>query len=245
MHDTSYDLGRRFLRAYVVRPASVIIELGAADLNGSLRPHMPPDAFYLALDIAASPGVDLVVAPGKPLPLTDGVADIVISTSQFEHDDFFWVTYLECLRLLKPSGVFYLYAPSNGWYHRYPNDNWRFYPDAGHALVRWGRANGYEASLVESFVRPRHGDVWNDFCAVFARAPFDMDTQRLLCDEVDGWNVWRPGAIAAANEEPASEDMKIIAALRAENAALADRLAALAPGPAGEGPRAALTGGHT
>ena len=38
--------------------------------------------------------------------------DIVVSISTFEHTEFFWETFLEILRVLKPNGLFFLNAPS-------------------------------------------------------------------------------------------------------------------------------------
>jgi SAM-dependent methyltransferase len=69
------------------------------------------------------------------LPFADGSVDVVLSSSCFEHSEFFWLLFLEILRVLRPEGLFYLNAPSNGPFHRYPVDCWRFYPDSGNALV--------------------------------------------------------------------------------------------------------------
>lgn len=44
------------------------------------------------------------------------------------------MTFLEYARVIKPGGMIYINAPSNGDYHRYPDDNWRFYPDCGRVL---------------------------------------------------------------------------------------------------------------
>ena len=55
-------------------------------------------------------------------------------------------------RILRPGGLLYINVPSNGDFHRYPLDCWRFYPDAGVALVRWAGRRGIEIELVESFI---------------------------------------------------------------------------------------------
>lgn len=81
----------------------------------------------------------------------------------------FWLLFLEILRILKPKGLFYLNAPSNGAFHRFPVDCWRFYPDSGNALVTWARRNGYDPIMLESFVTPQDRDVWNDFIAIFVK----------------------------------------------------------------------------
>ena len=61
----------------------------------------------------------------------------------------------EALRVLKPTGLLYINAPSNGAYHRYPVDCWRFYPDSGVALQNWGNRSGYECALLEFFIGVR------------------------------------------------------------------------------------------
>ena len=114
---------------------------------------------------APTPVADLDLAAAGP----DASADVVVSSSCFEHVEFFWVMFNEVLRVLKPAGLFYLNAPSNGDYHRYPVDCWRFYPDAAMALVRWGQRSGYRPALLESFTTYQRLDVWNDSVAVFLK----------------------------------------------------------------------------
>lgn len=81
----------------------------------------------------------------------------------------FWVLFLDILRVLKPHGLFYLNVPSNGDFHRYPVDCWRFYPDSGNALVAWARRNGLRPALLESYTSDQADDQWNDFVAVFLK----------------------------------------------------------------------------
>lgn len=59
--------------------------------------------------------------------------------------------------------------PSNGDFHRYPVDCWRFYPDSGRALVAWAKRSGLDVSLLESYTSTQNGDQWNDFVAVFLK----------------------------------------------------------------------------
>ena len=59
--------------------------------------------------------------------------------------------------------------PSNGPFHRYPVDCWRFYPDSGVALQNWARRNGVQATMLESFTGPQNSGTWNDFVAVFVK----------------------------------------------------------------------------
>jgi hypothetical protein len=48
-------------------------------------------------------------------------------------------------------------------------DCWRFYPDAGVALVNWARRSGYQPILLESFTTLQRQDIWNDFVSVYVK----------------------------------------------------------------------------
>ena len=92
---------------------------------------------------------------------------MIISISTFEHTEFFWLTYLEILRVLKPSGLFFLNVPSNSKFHRHSTDNWRFYPDSSLALKKWGLKNGYNPEVLEHYTNFETGrDIWNDYVSI-------------------------------------------------------------------------------
>lgn len=165
MHDTAHAIGRKFVELYAPSEPFLVIEVGSQDVNGTLRTTLPPQASYWGIDLVPCKNVD-VVAMGSALPVASATADIVLASSVIEHDMAFWMTVLELCRITKPGGYIYLSAPSNGAVHRYPQDCWRFYPDAGPALVAWARRNGCDVSLVEAFTAARAGDQWNDFVAV-------------------------------------------------------------------------------
>ena len=119
------------------------------DLNGSLRDIAPKAATYTGADLAPGNGVDIVIEDPNILPFPQDSFDAIVSSSCFEHDQMFWLTFLELGRVLKPGGYAYINVPSNGEYHRHPEDCWRFYPDAGAALEKWGRKNNLDLTLVE------------------------------------------------------------------------------------------------
>ena len=141
----------------------VIVDVGAQDVNGSLRAVAPKNNSYIGVDFEKGNGVDIVISDPYCLPQDDESVDVVVSSSCLEHSEFFWLSFNEMLRILKPSGLLYLNVPSNGDYHRYPVDCWRFFPDSGIALQNWGRRSGYDCSLLESFVGVRKKDVWHDY----------------------------------------------------------------------------------
>lgn len=172
MHPTAMYNGKLFFDTYAVRLGSgSVVDIGAQDVNGSLRSVCPAALHYTGVDFVPGKGVDVVLDDPYRLPFADASVDVVVSSSCFEHAELFWVLFLEILRVLKEPGLFYLNAPSNGAFHRYPVDCWRFYPDSGNALVKWAGRNGIDACLLESYISRQNGDIWNDFVAVFLKGP--------------------------------------------------------------------------
>ena len=170
MHPSAHDNGRLFFDTYLgAGEALTVLDIGAQDVNGSLRDCAPTGCHYIGVDFAPGRGVDVVLDDPYQLPFADQSIDAVVSSSCFEHVEMFWLSFNEVLRVLKPQGLFYLNAPSNGDFHRYPVDCWRFYPDAGVALVRWGVRSGFRPALLESFTAYQKQDVWSDFVAVFVK----------------------------------------------------------------------------
>lgn len=176
--------------------------------------------------MAAGKGVDMIVDPGKPLPFKDNTFDLVLATSVFEHDPAFWMTFLELSRVLKDGGHFYMNAPSNGQVHRYPEDHWRFYPDCGAALERWAASQEVSMLLIESFIAPRKGDMWNDFVAVFRKgAAAGSLSGRFLHTHFHGINVYTMGATQLLRERKNTQDMDLIEAAQERACRLEAQLA--------------------
>lgn len=178
MHPSAMTLGALFFECYLSDAAGkTVVDLGSRDVNGSLRQACPVTASYIGVDFEAGAGVDVVLQDPYQLPFADASVDVVVCSSVFEHSQFYWVVFLELMRILKPEGLLYLNVPSNGYIHRYPVDCWRFYPDAGSALVAWGTRNGYTPALLESFIANKSAgtlerepaSAWNDFVGVFVK----------------------------------------------------------------------------
>ena len=137
MHDTALIAGMSLSQTYG-QEGMVVIDIGGKNVNGSLRDFFTSRGMtFISIDMEAHPSVDIVVQPGERLPFEDGSVDLVVSTSCFEHDPCFWLTFREMTRIVKLGGAIYVNAPSGGQYHKYPGDNWRFYSDAGQALAYW------------------------------------------------------------------------------------------------------------
>lgn len=225
MHNSCILNAKRFFDAYGAEIRSVggtinVIEIGSQDVNGSIRPCSPIDFKYIGVDFVHGNGVDVVLNDPYKLPFDDSSVDVCLSNSCFEHSEFFWVLYLEIMRVLKPTGLFYLNAPSNGMFHRYPVDCWRFYPDSGHALVKWANRNGIDACLLESYISHQYSgqldDMWNDFVAVFLKSKkFSPIFKNRIVDKIDnfenGWTSRSPTTII--NHKQLMEDRRKISGI--------------------------------
>jgi SAM-dependent methyltransferase len=169
MHKTAYDNALKFYNNYCHNGIEnkVVLDVGSYDVNGCLKPIFSKAAKYTGLDQQAGPNVDLV-SSSHHISLPDNSVDIVVSSSCFEHDNMFWLTFCEICRVCRPGGYIYINAPSNGPYHGYPVDNWRFYADAWKALENWSVESGVAVKLLDSYVDPDNGsDIWRDSVGIY------------------------------------------------------------------------------
>lgn len=212
MHPTAMNNCKLFFDAYsknFENQSSVkIVEIGSQDVNGSLRSVAPRNFEYVGVDFVEGKGVDVVLDSPYSLPFESGSVDIVLSSSCFEHSEMFWLVFLEIMRILKPTGLFYMNAPSNGPFHRYPVDCWRFYPDSGSALVSWAKVNDINAALLESYISNQQLDHWNDFVGVFLKDEHEISKYptRILDSFQDFKNGKKYGAEGFIKHSDSPED---------------------------------------
>jgi SAM-dependent methyltransferase len=172
MHTSALKNAEYFFQTYVQhmpKEGIKLVEIGSQDLGGSVRDVCPKYIDYKGVDFVEGKSVDVVLEDPYTLPFEKESFDITISSSCLEHSEFFWLSFLEMLRVTKEDGLIYLNVPSNSAYHRHPVDCWRFYPDSGAALVNWGLRNGYKCELLESYTSNQGEGTWNDFVAVIAK----------------------------------------------------------------------------
>lgn len=136
-----------FVRHALVRPAGKVLDIGASGKRAWYRDIWQDGGWtYDGLDMADRPNVDIVLDDPWKFPLEDDSYDAVISGQMLEHNEFFWLTFLEMARVLKMGGLMIHIAPSRGMEHRDPQDCWRFYRDGMDALAKWSGLDVLEAT---------------------------------------------------------------------------------------------------
>lgn len=170
-------------------PNKVVLDIGGRNVNGSLRKFFEDAGMkYICVDMEEDSSVDIVVKPGVALPFENASIDLIVSTSCFEHDPCFWITFKEMTRVTKVGGFIYVNAPTNGVYHCFPGDNWRFYSDAGQALSYWSSYKFsdetiFPAKVIETFHILPKNDIWTDFVCVWERSE-ELQTSIVVSEDV-------------------------------------------------------------
>ncbi len=148
MHEEAKHYMRdAFERHAQSRPPGRVLDVGAGRKVGFHRRLWEAGGWtYHGLDFAEGPNVDTILDDPWIFPLDDDSYDAVISGQMLEHNEFFWLTFLEMARVLKRGGLMVHVAPSRGIEHRDPQDCWRFYRDGMEALAKWAGLDCVEAT---------------------------------------------------------------------------------------------------
>lgn len=219
MHDTSFENLELFSKTYLSSKTS----LKVIDVGSRLRTpekivewkKILGDVDYIGVDLVSGENVDIILKNPYEYPFEDESIDVIIANSIFEHSEFFWQLFLELVRILKPNGLLYINAPSNGDFHRGPFnqdvlvDVYRFYPDSGKALQKWGNYSGFkDLILLESYIFNRRSKNWNDFVSVFLKNKnYAKDFQdRIIENTSHFYNGYSFGKKSILNYQELTED---------------------------------------
>lgn len=206
MHSSAYNHMKSKIEKYLVpgKPYD-IVEIGSRVVDGQNLNHFALlkdyRCKYIGIDIKEGVNVDIVMRDPYGFPLDSASCDVVISGQVFEHIPFFWVTFLEMARILKPNGYIFLTVPSRGHVHasKQEFDCWRFYPDSMRAL---GAFAGLDLLEVHTDFPPRvpqgraydytkiaPNQYWGDTVAAF-RAPEKRSSRD---EETEAMVAWANG----------------------------------------------------
>jgi len=90
MHASALQSASEFFTKYP-REAATVVQIGSQNVNGSLLRRSPKHYVYVGLDYAPAKGVDIVLEDEYSFPLSENYADIVVTSSRFEHAEMFWL----------------------------------------------------------------------------------------------------------------------------------------------------------
>lgn len=198
MHQSSLDNLRECYRRHIAQTSFEqksnikILDIGGANVNGSFADVFTNENMqYIAADMVAGDGVDVVLDDPYVLPYADGEIDIVLSGQMIEHCAFFWKSFAEMVRVVSKDGFIILIAPSDGPIHDYPVDCYRFYPDSYDALAQWT-----DCTLLDRWLD--HRGLWKDLVGVFRR---NDATQHSIIDNTYSDSVV-PSLISSLDRQP-------------------------------------------
>ena len=145
-----------------------VLDVGSLDVNGSYRNLFDADFwFYDGLDMEHGENVDFVpIDPYDWTELKSNTYDLVISGQALEHIEFPWKTFENIERVLKPSALCCIIAPSSGPEHKHPVDCWRFYPDGMNALSKHANLETLSCTINEQKTADNSFELWKDLVLV-------------------------------------------------------------------------------
>lgn len=156
-----------------------VIEVGAYDVNGTVRPiieeHGPTS--YLGVDISEGPGVDLVANVGDLPDMFAHGFDVVVSTEMLEHVEDWRAALRALILLVREGGHLVISTRAPGFpYHPFPIDMWRYPPPLMRELLEWAGltvescVDDWEQSGVFAVARFDPPETFNDFRAIHRRS---------------------------------------------------------------------------
>jgi SAM-dependent methyltransferase len=143
-----------------------ILDLGSQIVDKSHKSYKSLCAenwHYDGCDIESGTNVNVVMSGPYTIPKPDDYYDVIISGQAFEHIEFFWMTFLELARILKPGGLMCVIAPGTGPVHNCPIDCWRYHPDGMKAICKWINFELIDADM-------NLGNYWWD-CTLIMKKP--------------------------------------------------------------------------
>jgi SAM-dependent methyltransferase len=128
----------------LIKPRGPVIEIGSRQVQGlpmaDLRPLFP-GAEYVGCDMEPGPGVDRIERL-EALSFADGWAAVVLCLNVLEHAWEFQKGVGEIIRVTAPGGVALVTTAFGFDIHGFPDDYWRFTPQALARLL-----GGFESLL--------------------------------------------------------------------------------------------------
>jgi SAM-dependent methyltransferase len=116
-------------------------------------------------DLSGNPRADIEIRPDGTLPVPEGSFDLVLSTQVLEHVVDPGAYLKECYRVLRTGGTLVLSTHGVMYYHRDPEDYWRWMApglrkiveDAGFTIAEMRGVMGLASAALQLF---QDGTIW-------------------------------------------------------------------------------------
>jgi len=112
------------VRSAALPSGSRVLDYGCAD--APYRSDIAAGLTYVGADLEGNPQADVILRPDGTLPVEDDSYDLVLSTQVLEHVEAPDRYLAESLRVLRPGGTLVLSTHGIMYYHRDPEDYWRW-----------------------------------------------------------------------------------------------------------------------
>ena len=129
-----------FIKDFVKdKEIKTVLDVGAQDINGSVKDALPKVERYVGVDMLAGKGVEVVLNGHELVKFfkeSEQSAypkeyDLVTCCETLEHDNKFWLTVENMKQMVKPGGYLLITVPSiNFFKHDFPHDYYRFTEEA-------------------------------------------------------------------------------------------------------------------
>lgn len=131
-----------------------VYEFGSYQVAGqegfsNLRPFFP-EKTYVGCDMRLGTGVDVVLDLHR-IELPNETAGLVLALDTLEHVEDPRLALSEIHRILKPNGIVIISSVMNFPIHDYPNDYWRFTPQAFASILKPFSAAITDYAGIETF----------------------------------------------------------------------------------------------
>jgi len=140
-----------FLQGLEENQVVIVLDVGSQCVPGQADTYKvyfdEPQFQYIGLDMAEGYNVDIAVRNAYRWDeVPDDFCDVLISGQAFEHIEFPWFIVSEIARVLKPSGMVCIIAPSTAVLHRYPVHCQNYFSDGLIALAKYAGLEVIHAS---------------------------------------------------------------------------------------------------
>ena len=159
-----------------------IFEFGSLQVPGQekfadLRPYFSNKS-YVGADLRKGPGVDIILDL-HDIGLSSESVGTILMLDTLEHVEFPRKAIENIEKILKPQGILIISSVMNFPIHDFPNDYWRFTPQAFKSLLK-----SFGFSIVESLGKPEFP---HTVVGLATKKPLNNELSQAVIGEIELW----------------------------------------------------------